>query len=73
MSVRRWLLRAIDGHRRGFTPLPLVVSADRQALDLVGTLAVAAQPFEARMPNETPAADPGRGGRSGGGGGGADF
>jgi hypothetical protein len=73
MSVRRWLLRAIDGHRRGFTPLPLVVSADRQALDLVGTLAVAAQPFEARMPNETPAADPGRGGRSGGGGGGAHF
>ena len=25
MSVRRWLLRGVDGHRRGFTPLPLVV------------------------------------------------
>ena len=73
MGIRRWLLRAADGHRRGFTPLPLVVSADRQALNIVGTLAVAAQPFEARMPNETPAAAPGRGGRSGGGGGGADF
>src|SRR5262245_56173750 len=73
MSVRRWLLRAVDGHRRGFTPLPLVVSADRQALDVVGTFAVAAQPFEARMPTETPAAAPGRGGRSGGGGGGAEF
>ena len=73
MGIRRWLLRAADGHRRGFTPLPLVVSADRRALDIVGTLAVAAQPFEARTPNETPAAAPGRGGRSGGGGGGADF
>ena len=73
ISVRRWLMRAVDGHRRGFTPLPLVVSADRQALDVVGTLAVAAQPFEARMPYETPAAEPARGGRSGGGGGGADF
>jgi hypothetical protein len=73
MGIRRWLLRAVDGHRRGFTPVPLVVSADRQALNIVGTLAVAARPFEARMPNETPAAEPGRGGRSGGGGGGADF
>ena len=72
-GVRRWLLRASDGHRRGFTPLPLVVSADRQALDVLGTLAVAAQPFEPRIPNETPAVEPGRGGRSGGGGGGADF
>jgi hypothetical protein len=73
ISVRRWLLRAADGHRRGFTPLPLVVSADRQALDVLGTLAIAAQPFEPRIPNETPAVEPGRGGRSGGGGGGADF
>src|SRR5262249_43800656 len=73
MSVRRWLLRAVDSHRRGFTPLPLVISADRQALDIVGTFAVAAQPFDARMPHDTPAAGPGRGGRSGGGGSGADF
>ena len=72
-GVRRWLLRASDGHRRGFTPLPLVVSADRQALDVLGTVAVAAQPFEPRMSNETPAVEPGRGGRSGGAGGGADF
>ena len=33
-GVRRWLLRASDGHRGGFTPLPLVASADRQALDV---------------------------------------
>jgi hypothetical protein len=72
-GVRRWLLRASDGHRGGFTPLPLVVSADRQVLDVLGTLAVAAQPFAPRMPGETPAVEPGRGGRSGGGGGGADF
>jgi cytochrome c biogenesis protein CcdA len=73
MGVRRWLSRGADGHRGGFTPQPLVVSADRQALDALGTLAVAAQPFAPRPPGETPTAEPGRGGRSGGAGGGADF
>ena len=72
-GVRRWLSRGPDGHRGGFTPQPLVASADRQALDAMGALAVAAQPFAPRMPGETPAVEPGRGGRSGGGGGGADF
>ena len=73
MAVRRWLSRGPDGHRGGFTAQPLVVSADRQALDALGALSVAAQPLAPRMPNETPAVGPGRGGRSGGGGGGADF
>jgi hypothetical protein len=73
MSVRRWLSRGPDGHRGGFTPQPLVASVDRQALDALATVAVAAQPGAARMPNEAPAIEPGRGGRSGGGGGGADF
>jgi hypothetical protein len=50
-----------------------VASVDRQALDALATVAVAAQPGAARMPNEAPAIEPGRGGRSGGGGGGADF
>jgi hypothetical protein len=72
-GVRRWLSLGPDGHRGGFTPQPLVASADRQALDAMGALAVAAQPFAPRMPGETPAVEPGRGGRSGGGGGGADF
>jgi hypothetical protein len=73
MVVRRWLSRGPDGHRGGFTPQPLVASVDRQALDVLATVAVAAQPGTPRMPNETPAVEPGRGGRSGGGGGGADF
>jgi len=73
MAVRRWLSRAADGLRGGFTAQPLVASVDRQALDALGALAVAAQPFAPRMPSETPAVGPGRGGRSGGGGGGADF
>ncbi len=73
MAVRRWLSRGPDGHRRGFIPQPLVASVDRQALDVLATVAVAAQPGTPRMPNETPAVEPGRGGRSGGGGGGADF
>lgn len=73
IGVRRWLSRGSGGHRGGFTAQPLVASADRQALDVLGTLAVAAQPAEPRVPSETPALEPGRGGRSGGGGGGADF
>jgi len=73
MAVRRWLSRAADGLRGGFTAQPLVASVDRQVLVALGALAVAAQPFAPRMPSETPAVGPGRGGRSGGGGGGADF
>jgi hypothetical protein len=73
MGVRRWLSLGPNGHRGGFTAQPLVASADRQTLDALGMLAVAAQPFAPRMPGETPAVEPGRGGRSGGGGGGADF
>jgi hypothetical protein len=73
MGVRRWLSRGSGGHRSGFTPQPLVVSADRQALDALGMVAIAAQPMVPRMPNEAPTVEPGRGGRSGGGGGGADF
>ena len=73
MGVRRWLWRGSGGHRGGFTPQPLVVSTDRQALDALGMVAIAAQPMAPRMPNEAPTVEPGRGGRSGGGGGGADF
>ena len=73
IGVRRWLSRGPDGHRGGFTPQPLVASVDRRALDVLATVAVVAQPSGPRMPNETPAVEPGRGGRSGGGGGGADF
>jgi hypothetical protein len=73
MGVRRWLSRGSDGHRGGFTPQPLVASVDRQGLDVLSTVAVAAQPSAPHMPSETPAVEPGRGGRSGGGGGGADF
>ena len=73
MGVRRWLSRGPDGHRGGFTPQPLVASVDRQALDALATVAVAAQPFAPRMPSRTPTVEPGGGGRSGGGGGGADF
>jgi hypothetical protein len=73
IGVRRWLSRGPDGHRGGFTPQPLVASVDRRALDVLATVAVAAQPFAPRVPSETPAVEPGRGGRSGGGGGGADF
>jgi len=73
MGVRRWLSRGSGGHRGGFTPRPLVVSADRQAFDALGMVAIAAQPMAPRMPNEAPTVEPGRGGRSGGGGGGAEF
>jgi hypothetical protein len=73
IGVRRWLSRGPDGLRGGFTPQPLVASVDRRALDVLATVAVAAQPSGPLMPNETPAVEPGRGGRSGGGGGGADF
>lgn len=73
IGIRRWLSLGPDGHRGGFTPLPLVASADRRALNALGTLAVAAQPFAPRMPGETPTVEPGHGGRSGGGGGGADY
>jgi hypothetical protein len=73
IGVRRWLSRGPDGLRGGFTPQPLVASVDRRGLDVLATVAVAAQPSGPRMPNETPAVEPGRGGRSGGGGGGADF
>ena len=74
MAVRRWLSRGPDGHRGGFTPQPLVASVDRQALDVLATVAVAAQPFAPRMPDAgRHTVEPGGGGRSGGGGGGADF
>jgi hypothetical protein len=73
MGVRRWLSRGSDGHRRGFTAQPVVASADRQALDALGTVAVVAQPSAPRMPSEAPTVEPGQGGRSGGAGGGADF
>jgi hypothetical protein len=72
IGVRRWLSRGPDGHRRGFTPQPLVASADRQAFTVLGTVAGGVQPFTARTPAE-PTFEPGRGGKSGGAGGGADF
>jgi hypothetical protein len=58
IGVRRWLSRGPDGHRGGFTPQPLVASGDRRALDVLATVAVAAQPCGPRMPNETPRVEP---------------
>ena len=72
IAVRRWLSRGPGGHRSGYTPQPVAVSADRHALGVLSLVAGAAQPFTARTPTE-PTVEPGRGGRSGGAGGGADF
>ena len=73
IAIRRFLARGPDGHRNGFTPHPLVASVDREALAALSTFAVAAQPFAARTPTESPSFEAGRGGHSGGAGAGTDF
>jgi hypothetical protein len=72
MLVRRWLSRGPAGQRFGFLARR-ILSSDRGALTIAGTVAGAMQPFAARVPGADPSPFEPGGGRSGGGGGGAEY